>query len=472
MPGQQNSREGKDTLNSSLNLWQEAVEKAGVDLEKIVNNTIEQLGKYSEELDKALVSQLKKIEAQASSIVEHNIDDLTVHSDELRERIQDMERQEADKILASSREARASIQALVQKTKEEIRARFNVRLKELVERTDDPKSYFQDALEKQRHALTELAKDGVDKVSDKRKSCEDALEERASETEKEIDGSVSGSKRLLDAKLYEYSGQFDARIKDVLSQLEQLSLETQDRLTQATTDGIGTIESIQKDSGVLVAEQVAGWQERVKSMTESFQDQLEVAKEDSLASHTRNLHMGVSEGKTIISQIANDAQSRLAGNHRTYLAALKRQERKYEDELKRLFSRLEQAVSEERDMPQSVSSTLGNDDEMKKKLRADLEVRGSELVKTYRRQVEQIENDFTRISSTSSERIDSIRLQAVESLEKQVRIIQSELERVSKSFERQIAQITVELPEIEERGRVAAMSVSAYLNSMLTLEAD
>ncbi|MBX9690994.1 MAG: hypothetical protein K2Z81_01320 [Cyanobacteria bacterium] len=472
MPGQQNSRESKDSLNSSLNLWQEAVEKAGVDLEKIVNNTIEQLGKYSEELDKALSLQLKKIEAQASTIVEHNIEDLTVRADDLKEQIQDMERQESDKILTSSREARASIQALVQKTKDDIRARFNVRLKELVERTDDPKAYFQDALEKQRQALTDLAKDGVDKVGGKRKLCEEALEERAVETEKEIDGSVSGSKRLLDAKLYEYSGRFDGKIKEVLTQLEELSKETQDRLTQATADGIASIESIQKDSGVHVGEQVAGWQERVKAMTESFQGQLEVAKEESLAAHTRNLHMGVSEGRTIISQIANDAQSRLTGNHRTYLAALKRQERKYQDELKRLFSRLEQAVSEERDMPQSISSSIGNDDEMKKKLRADLEVRGSELVKTYRRQVEQIENDFSRISSTSSERIDSIRLQAVETLEKQVRIIQSELERVTKSFERQIAQISVELPEIEERGRVAAMSVGAYLNSMLTLETD
>jgi hypothetical protein len=47
-----------ENMNSALNLWQEAVEKAGVDLEKIGNNSVEQLARYSEELEKSLAAQL------------------------------------------------------------------------------------------------------------------------------------------------------------------------------------------------------------------------------------------------------------------------------------------------------------------------------------------------------------------------------------------------------------------------------
>ncbi|MGD9685079.1 MAG: hypothetical protein AB7W16_28255, partial [Candidatus Obscuribacterales bacterium] len=81
-------------------------------------------------------------------------------------------------------------------------------------------------------------------------------------------------------------------------------------------------------------------------------------------------------------------------------------------------------------------------------------------------------DDFRRASSSSSERVDSIRLQTIESLEKQVRIIRSELDRINKSFRSDLAQVSSELPEIEERGRAAAMSVAAYRASMLDLESD
>ena len=111
-------------------------------------------------------------------------------------------------------------------------------------------------------------------------------------------------------------------------------------------------------------------------------------------------------------------------------------------------------------------------EELEKKLDSQIKVRGNELVKSVRKQVEQLEGDFRRRNMNSTEQIDSIRLQAIESLDKQVRIIRSELERIHKTFNSELSHLSTELPEIEERGHVAAMSVSAYLASMLTLESD
>ena len=47
-------------LNSALNLWQEAVEKASVDLEKIVNSCIQRLETFSKELERSLDEQLER----------------------------------------------------------------------------------------------------------------------------------------------------------------------------------------------------------------------------------------------------------------------------------------------------------------------------------------------------------------------------------------------------------------------------
>jgi hypothetical protein len=457
-------------LNSALNLWQEGVEKAGDDLQKIVSNSIDQLTRYSEELEKSLESQLKKIAGQTATMVENNVETLGAKRDDLTERLAEFERTEADEMLKTAQESRERIYTLVEKTKQEMMGKLAESLKKLNALAENPQSRFVNFTQKNREAMLEYADNARERLNSQRATLETSLTAKSKELDSRADEAVSLSKQSIEQKLSAYEEGFDTKIAQVLAQLDELLAATTTATDEATTEGAADLEACQVENSEFLLHQVEEWKSNMELLKRNFQEQLESNREETLSAHSRRLSYSVNEAKSSINQVANDALARITGNHRMYYGSLKRLERKYEDQVARLFSQLESVISEEREMANGSSGQ--STEEIKQKLKSQLKVRGGELVKTYRRQVDQMENDFARASATSYERIDSIRLQAVESLEKQVRIIRSELDRVEKSFKVELSQLSIELPEIEERGRVAAMSVSAYLTSMLTLDSD
>ncbi|MBX9669540.1 MAG: apolipoprotein A1/A4/E family protein [Candidatus Obscuribacterales bacterium] len=463
--------EDKDqNLNSALNLWQEGVDQAADDLEKIVNNSIEQLIRYSEELEKSLDQQLKKIATQTSSMVDSNVEELSAKRDEVIEQIAEFERNEADEILRTAQDAREKIYKLVESTKQVLSRRLTEAVKKLNGSAENPRQRFTNFTQKNRDAMTEYAESARDKLSAQKVGFETSLTTRSKELDLQSEGAVSASKQSVDKKLFEYEAGFDEKIAQVLSQLDELLIATTKSAEQASSDGASELEACRVENSEFLNHQIMDWKSNIESLKHDFQEDLESNREETLAIQSRRLNYTVSEAKSSINQVANDALARITGNHRMYYGSLKRLERKYEDQVSRLINRLESVLSEEHEL--AGANLAQSTDDVKQKLKSQLKARGGELVKTYRRQVDQMEGDFARASASSYERIDSIRLQAVESLEKQVRIIRSELDRVEKSFKTELSQLSIELPEIEERGRVAAMSVSAYLASMLTLDAD
>lgn len=463
--------EDKDqNLNSALNLWQEGVEKAGADLEKIVANSIEQLTRYSEELEKSLELQLKKIASQTATMVDNNVEELGAKRDDLTERLAEFERTEADEMLRTAQESRERIYKLVDKTKQEMLAKLTESLKKLNALAENPQARFVNFTQKNREAMMEYAENAKERLTSQKVTLESGLTTKSKELDTRAEEAIAQSKQSIEKKLADYESGFDVKIAQVLTQLDELLLATTTATDESTTDGASKLEACQIENSEFLVHQIEEWKTNMELLKHNFQEQLESNREETLSAHSRRLSYSVNEAKSSINQVANDALARITGNHRMYYGSLKRLERKYEDQVSRLFSQLESVIAEERDTASGVSGQ--STEEIKQKLKSQLKVRGSELVKTYRRQVDQMENDFARASATSYERIDSIRLQAVESLEKQVRIIRSELDRVEKSFKVELSQLSIELPEIEERGRVAAMSVSAYLTSMLTLDTD
>lgn len=458
-------------LNSALNLWQEGVEKAAGDLEKIVNNSIDQLTRYSEELEKSLESQLKKIANQTNSMVDNNVEELGAKRDELTERLAEFERSEADEILKTAQESRERIYQLVDQTKQELTAKLSDTLKKLNSLAENPQeARFLNFTHKNVEAMSEIAEAARDKLTTQKTTLESNLTDKSKELDTLADESVGLSKQNIEKKLGDYEEGFDKKIAEVLLQLDEMLAATTKATEQTTAEGATDLEACRLENTEFLEHKVDEWKSNMEVLQHRFQEDLESMREETLSNHSRRLTYSVTEAKSSINQVASDALARITGNHRMYYGSLKRLERKYEEQVNRLFSKLESVIAEERDLASGGSSQ--STDEIKQKLRSQLKIRGGELVKTYRRQVDQMEGDFARASASSYERIDSIRLQAVESLEKQVRIIRSELDRIEKSFKIELSQLSIELPEIEERGRVAAMSVSAYLASSLTLETD
>lgn len=469
------SQEEPTSMDSALNLWQEAVEKASVDLDKIVANSLAQLNKLGADLEESLKSQLAKASELSSLTVEANIEDLSLHRDDIKDQLSEFERQEIDKIYATASESRIKFNKLIADAKNEILDQFANKIRELQESSDlaNPKEHFTKFAETQQPKIEKVISSARQNLDLQKTQSESSLSKKARELEEKVEALVASLKEQINSKLSTYDRDFDQKIGNVIQQLEDLLKESSDFAQEVITQGTSRIIQAEEIGSHFLEEHIESWTATVDTLKDSFEKQIYEAKEERKANHIKTLEYKVAEAKASINQMAESGNSNIASAHRKFFSTLKRLEKKYSDRVAKQMALLEQAIEEEKDLPLSMGGqTIQADDEFRKNLDTQLKVRGNELVKSIKKQVEQLEGEFKRSSSGSTERIESIRLQTVESLEKQVRIIRSELDRISKSFKSELTQLSTALPEIEERGKVAAMSVSAYLSSMLTLDSD
>ncbi|MCA9800652.1 MAG: hypothetical protein KC777_01635 [Cyanobacteria bacterium HKST-UBA02] len=462
-----------ESLNSALNLWQEAVEKASVDLDKIVNNSIKQLESLGQDLEEALASELKRASSRTEAILAADVDELSSGKDELQGQLTEFERQQVERMLTIAQEARARIDTLVIETKTEIMEQFRDNLKDLTRLLENPRSGFDDMEESRAASIDEVVEQGKQKTLARENEAKESLARSADELGEEVAGAIAAGRERIDQKLEEYGKGFDEKIKQVLEQLDDLGSETTDLSSAIASQGVQRIEQCRDKNETFLGDHIEDFSGSVAELKSKFEKELTDKTGENLSVHSRRLEYQVSEAKATINHVTNDANARVVGIHKSFYGQLKRLERRYQDRIKRQLAKLETVMAQERAIPtDSKAMLLRSREELCQRLETELKARGGELVKSIRKQVEQLEDDFRRASSSSSERVDSIRLQTIESLEKQVRIIRSELDRINKSFRSDLAQISSELPEIEERGRVAAMSVAAYRASMLDLESD
>ena len=118
MPGQ--GKKNTQNLNSALNLWQEAVEKASVDLEKIVKNSIQRLTAHGKQVESALDEQLTRLADQTAITIDANTEELSGHKEQLESDISEFEREKIEMMLTAAHESRAKVDRLVRETKREI----------------------------------------------------------------------------------------------------------------------------------------------------------------------------------------------------------------------------------------------------------------------------------------------------------------------------------------------------------------
>ncbi|MBZ0189255.1 MAG: hypothetical protein K8F91_23625 [Candidatus Obscuribacterales bacterium] len=471
MPGSNQPK--ADNLNSALNLWQEAVEKASVDLDKIVNNSIHQLKRLGEDLEQKLDAELSKAASETESTLTANVDELSGKKDELQEQLGEFERRQVERMLNTAQEARANIDRLVVDTKREVMEQFALKLKDLSKLLEDPGTGFADIRETKRQSIPDVIEAGTKAAIARESESKESLSQESDQLSNEVLEVIQEGRNDIDLKLEEYAQGFDMKITNVLEQLDQLGEKTRGQAIEITEKGQQQIEEGKSNNQAFLAEHIDSFSSSIATMKSSFQKELTDKTSENLAVHSRRLEYQVSEAKATINHVTSDANARVMGIHKSLYGQLKRLERRYQDRVHRQLLILESVIAEEKAIPtDSKALLIRSQEELCQRLDTELQARGGELVKSIRKQVEQLEDDFRRASDSSSERFDSIKLQAIESLEKQVRIIRSELDRINKTFKGDLAQLSTELPEIEERGRVAAMSVQAYRASMLTLESD
>lgn len=460
-------------FGSAANLMIEALEKASRELEMTVNQCLQQLSSFAEGLDQSLSLQLDKVVKQSSHLVDSKGNVLEAKRDETIDSMADLEAREMDKLLSGSAEMRRNLAQRVQEAINDLAEVMETQLKELTELVDSPSSRLTEAA---RMKAIEIAKDGqasVTSIKERSQTYEDSMSDKASMVDEEAQKVIEEAKDETEGHLSNYSLQFDEKIQAVQDQLAEIVESAIADLQKLAKRGATTISDARQTNVQVMNEQVNEWQDQLVNLRDRFQQSSLEQQTKHLKNYNDEIERTLLSSQEEITRVAQGARKRMSVNQKLFLNTLRRAERQIGDDIERLLIKFEAAIAQESRVHLMVSGgKLSAGPEVLEKLSHRLKTHGAELIKTFKTQVEQTEQDFARSSQGSNERIESIRQSSVEALEKQVRIMRADLERITRAFQTELSDLNLRLPVIEESGRAAALAVMTYKSAMLSLEND
>lgn len=457
-----------ESFGSAAHLMIEALDKASQELEQTVRSCLDQVAEFSDTLEKQLISRLQKVVDQ-SGVLDNQIDEMSNRKEEFIERLNEFERTEVETVSQAAKEVRQQITAKAQQATDSIHRLVEEQLVELRALMENPNASFNELAESKLDTIKDIGRTSKDKLEDHEASLERRISDRSEEFDKTIQGVIDTVKRESEERLSNHNTSFEARIQDVLSKLNDIVSQTALEIRQQAQDGTKKIEGSTSKAKSKLNENFGDWESEIAKVRSGFDETLKEDRKVQEEVHHQKLERKGQDVREEIEHIAQDATIKIAASHKLFYSSLKRLEKKYFDRLDRLFSRFENALAQESNM---AGAKMQSTSELRLILSARLQARGDEVVKAFQRQIEQIESEYVRSSQGYHERIETIKTQTVESLDKQMRQMAQEMERITRNFNNGLADLNLELPHVEERGRAAALAVKAYRSAMLSLGGD
>ncbi|HEY9772777.1 MAG TPA: hypothetical protein V6C81_03090 [Planktothrix sp.] len=454
---------------SPKDLMAEALNKASSELDKAVKACIDQLQAYNDNLEKSLQNQLSKLIEQSKNFIESNVEDLGTHREELIDRLLEFERSEIDTMVSAARDVRQQVSARAQQAGDSISRLVEEQVAELRVLIENPESNFKDFSNINTRVLERNTSAGREKIGKDQIECEQLLTEKAQEFDQSVQLVVTDFKKSIEDALEQYNGEMENKITGGLNQLEGVVEQTVTALESGSKDGGKSIKQTVEQNASRLSDHLSQWKTDLDDLRSEFEQTIAQDARVAEKAHGTKLERKVGEVKDEINLISQDAASKITASHKLFFSSLRRLEKKYNDRLERLMSRFETALAEEAKLQ---TGSIQPSHELREQLHSRLEARGKDILKAFHRQVEILESEYARMSGGSHERIESIRTAAVEILDKQVRIMKNELDRIQRNFRTELADLNAELPKIEERGRAAAMAVQAYRSTMFSSPFD
>ena len=453
---------------SPVNMMGEALDKAGQELERTVNACVDQLQSFKDTLEKSILQQLNKLLDQSKSFVDSSFEDMSTHREELADRLLEFERSEIETMVSAARDVRQHVSARAQLASDSISRLVEEQVVELKQLIEKPEVNFQEFSSVNARALARNTNLGKDKISREQVGCEQLLTQKAQDLEHAVQQIVGDCKKSIEETLAQFNNDMEKKIGAVLAQLSEVVSDTVKELENGANDGATKIHQSIEDGKSKLSESLTTWKNDCVDVRKEFESTLHRDMSTADKMHQGKLEQKLGEVKEEINQISHDANAKITASHKLFHSSLKRLEKKYNDRLERLLMRFETALADEAKLSLGMQPNI----ELREQLHTRLQDGGKEILRQFQRQVEQMEFEFSRLSTGSHERIETVRGSTVETLDKQVRIMRTELERITRIFNTELADLNAELPKIEERGRAAAMAVYAYRSTMLSFSGD
>lgn len=462
-----------ENFDSTAKLMIEALAKASAELEKSVTGFTEQLISFNQTIQKSFEEEVHAVEVRLEAAVKGNLDELGHSKHVIMKRLLEAERAELDRLADVGRQVRTALSANAVQIENKIETFMANQIKELRDFLQQPQDEIVNCAQQSVEQVGERVKSSAGKLRQKQQEFRQQLSDKISELERSIKMETEQAREAIKASGEFWGNTLKSERESFLNELEKVATDAVGALDKADAAGNQNIDETQSSDIALLENVLEKWQGQMDAHGESFQTLISSLGHVLKENFDTKLSNAAEQARQEIGALSRQAHEKISATRSELEIELRALEKEYILQLESTLKKLEAVVSEHgNDKRNSGVARQHKAQKLRDQMHTHLRRFGSSLVDSIKDAVAQLENEFNRATDGFQARIEGARSAAVELLERETKLMQRDLDRVLKDFQRELSEEEAQINKIENAGQDAVVTVIACRKAMLSFKGE
>lgn len=462
-----------ENFDSTAKLMLEALAKASAELEKSVTAFTEQLISFNEGLQKSLDEELRCVNGRMENAIRTNLDELGHSKHLMVKRLLEAERSELDGLAGTGRDVRGALSNHALKIEERIEEFINNQINELKEFLEEPKRSIQTVTDAANEELQENARDSSAEIKNRHEDLRRRLSDKVAQIERMIREETEIVKETIATASDDCAQRLSAQRESINEDLQRFADETIQSIGSRNEEGTDKLDQSERQAKVAVKAVGEQWKSQITGHCDTFDKLLGSLSSVLKENYETKLANASEQARQEITHLSDQAHEKITATRNELEVELRDLERDYIAQFENVLHKLESIVSEQtNDKRNSGVARQHKSQKLRDQMQAHLKRFGTDLVDSVKDAAVEFEAEFNRATDGFHTRIEGARGAAIELLERESRLMQKDIERTMKEFEKELADLEAQVGQIEKAGQDAALTVIACRKAVLSFRGE
>jgi gas vesicle protein len=460
-----------ENFGSTAQIMLEVLDKAAVELSKIVTECLEMVAISGLSLQKSLMLALRCSSENYQGFADGKFDELDRKKQDILEQLQKFEESQIEAVEATAKIVREAIIGHAESVITQISQQLDENIPKHANAKKDPSVLLKNSYDMAKPAIEQTFNDGKQKLEQIFNTYHSETESKTLSSTDRLSQQVNAWNTRMSARMEETLGRFEQHLDEIADKLQSLITESTTQINANAVQHSQQAEEVLQKSLGAIDKSVDGWKSGLTSAYEDLGKDLGEKQELEKTHILELLGQNLEEMNLYLTHLSSDHAEKAFETHRSYVAALDKIESACVQRLEHLheyFSSLLTSYSEQ--SAEGIASGAPSTEGHRSRLEASLSAHSGQVVDAASTLVAQLKSDLAHNSEFLNEKIETIKNEAVDYFKEQVKDVEIEADRATKEFRRGLSKLEGSVKEIADAGQAAAVTVTAYLGTQLSLD--
>jgi hypothetical protein len=462
-----------ESFDSTAKLMLEALAKASAELEKSVTAFTEQLLSFNEGLQKSLEEELRSVNARLEGCIKTNLDELGNNKHVMLKRLLEAEQEELVALSDVGKSVRRQISDHAGEVERRIESFMEEQIAELKDFLQQPETQINAGADsagsslRSSHAALSVEVKKTDSEVRRR------LSDKVIEVESQIKAECERVKQSISIANDRSQQRLNSQREQIKSEIGKLASDSISEVNNRATEGTSLLAACEAQHKEALNEVGFRWKQQITDHCETFNKSLSNLSAVVKENYETALANASAQARQEINKLSDQAHEKISATRTELEVELRALQKEYVHHFESAVSKLESIVNERaNDKKNSGVARQHKAQKLRDQMQTHLHRWGGELIDSVKDASQEFESEYNRSTDGFHSRIETARVAAVELLERESRLMQKDIERTLKDFQKDIEELEGELGRIEKAGQDAALTVIACRKAVLSFRGE